>query len=307
MIVKLILCLNSVLNLVAAFDLKAPVYAQNARKEKATCHLNRYEVSQCMPDLSLASHDNDSHGDTAIIYDKIRKEEEFTVVCNFDTEQSTQIFLKFSPLVGVPSIIPIHVEVMILNSINKRSTMNDMNTNGSDGIWPSFRCLHRIDFLPAEPTKESTILKLITLQSVPGLIRHRILISSDHDDGDANSFKISTGNNKKDEGEKHYSIVQKERIDAIIGKKRFLDDTGVFDHHNERNDMKIDNSSSLNFVFEISNVGNTQVNCEAGNSIPIQIPEKIQILLEERKGKDLHLLFYNCYSFSLDVLKALKL
>ena len=69
------------------------------------------------------------------------------------SRDSLRVFLRFSPLIGGPKFLPLHVEV-ILNR-------NSDNT------------LYRFDFIPLKATDPSTLARLVTLQSVPGLLRSR--------------------------------------------------------------------------------------------------------------------------------------
>ena len=84
------------------------------------------------------------------------------------------IYLRFSPLIGGPRFLPAHVEVMLANE-----------STGS---------LHRYDFVPANPTDPKTLATLLTLRSVPGVLRCRVVdgpsstrqtVTADEDDEDA--------------------------------------------------------------------------------------------------------------------------
>lgn len=66
------------------------------------------------------------------------------------------IYLRFSPLIGGPRFLPAHVEVMLAHE-------------GS---------LHRYDFVPANPTDPKTLATLLTLRSVPGVLRCRVVDGS---------------------------------------------------------------------------------------------------------------------------------
>ena len=76
----------------------------------------------------------------------------------------SRFYLRFSPFVGGPAFLPIHVEVMFLDYtyVTKEDAPLEI--------------LHRFDFLPAYPNDKSTVLNLFSLQSVPGLVRHQILV-----------------------------------------------------------------------------------------------------------------------------------
>ena len=71
---------------------------------------------------------------------------------------SLNLYLRFSPLIGGPRFLPAHAEVIIANE-----------STGS---------LHRYDFVPANPTDPKTLATLLTLRSVPGVLRCRVVDGS---------------------------------------------------------------------------------------------------------------------------------
>ena len=93
-----------------------------------------------------------------------------------------QVFLRFSPLIGGPPI-PLHVEVILaederrdnIESKEEGSTIYVRKTNNlaSMAFLNTYRQLHRLDFLPKNPTEPSTVIRLASFQSVPGKLRHR--------------------------------------------------------------------------------------------------------------------------------------
>lgn len=235
-------------------------------------------------------------------------------------KNTTEIFLRFSPLIGGPSNIPLHVEVMMLKSaILRVCPFNDGNNNDNSQRETSIRCLHRFDFLPAEPTKMETIQKLISLQYVPGLLRHRILISGSgsKEDDHYDLKKIDIVCNDTENNmyyNKLSSIVPNERVNVLIGNNN--GDTHTDLKGDEENDF---DSSSSSLVFKIYNTSDSTSIAPAQSlkesSIDkkmiidnlIQIPQEINDLLDEKKKSELHLIFNNCYSFSWDVLQSLRL
>ena len=207
----------------------------------------------------------------------------------------TQFFVRFSPLIGGPNI-PLHVEVMMLKSITPCSRISDYD-NDSDETknidkTGNMQCLHRFDFIPLEPTKKSTIQKLITLQSVPGRLRHRILINEDMEDVSKNS-RIVTSNDDCNQ--------------IIVSNERLCELTRNYNCKNS------DESSSSSIVFQISNSSNrvmiSSKNYDDNDFVHdlVQIPPEIQKLFHEKKDVELNLLFYNCYSFAWNVLQSFKL
>lgn len=101
---------------------------------------------------------------------------------------TTHIFLRFSPLIGGPPFLPLHVEV-ILGTASNNSYAEFMDkkiyvrrTNNLSFLKEHATQLHRFDFLPMNPTDPSTISRLLTLRSVPAKVRHRIVQSSNNVD-----------------------------------------------------------------------------------------------------------------------------
>ena len=96
------------------------------------------------------------------------------------------VYLRFSPLIGGPAFLPLHVEVIVAledaNHANQQKLTQHMDTiyfrrtnKLSSTPFLSDSCqLHRFDFLPQNPTDSSTLASLATLQGVPGRVRHRI-------------------------------------------------------------------------------------------------------------------------------------
>lgn len=69
---------------------------------------------------------------------------------------SIGVHLRFSPLIGGPTWLPLHSSVVL-------STEDD---------------LHRYDFIPTKATDPETLARLLTLRSVPGIVRARSASSS---------------------------------------------------------------------------------------------------------------------------------
>ena len=100
------------------------------------------------------------------------------------SEGNVQVFLRFSPLIGGPPIPPLHVEVILAEGDKRK---DDIESNEDEGtiyisktnnlasmaILNTYRQLHRLDFLPQNPTDPSTVIRLASLQAVPGKLRYR--------------------------------------------------------------------------------------------------------------------------------------
>ena len=101
---------------------------------------------------------------------------------------NAHIFLRFSPLIGGPSFLPLHVEVII--AVEARNSNEEMNQNmntiyirrsnniSSTSFLKEQLVLHRFDFLPEKPTDPVSLSRLVTLRSVPARVRHRSYISN---------------------------------------------------------------------------------------------------------------------------------
>ncbi len=84
-------------------------------------------------------------------------------------DNSVQIYLRFSPLIGGPSFLPLHVEVILAPHAKKNHVISENNYGGKAA--PQF---HKFDFLPTNPTDPMTLLRLMTLRPVSGKVRHRV-------------------------------------------------------------------------------------------------------------------------------------
>ena len=104
-----------------------------------------------------------------------------TAVPNAD---DVQLFLRFSPLIGGPAFLPLHVEVILVDANINNDDGDDNDTveefltsqNNSEEVMQQQQYkqqIHRFDFLPAKPEDPSTIIRLISLQSVTGRVRYR--------------------------------------------------------------------------------------------------------------------------------------
>jgi len=72
-----------------------------------------------------------------------------------------EVWIRFSPLVGGPPILPLHSEIIL-----------KQETNGET-------IFHRFDFLPRDPTDPNTISQLLSFSSVPGEVRYRVCKDDD--------------------------------------------------------------------------------------------------------------------------------
>ncbi len=277
------IALASVLTFASSFELTA-TSLQNRRIPEG-CHSHGSQAFSSMSENVMVSRSaTGGSGEVDLLFNGGigRKGKSFN--------NPSRVYLRFSPLVGGPKFLPIHVEVMFLDYQEKDDT--------------PYEILHRFDFLPAHPNDERTIINLLSLRSVPGLVRHRILVSESNEKNvfDENiSFEGGTSNGQ-------IVSVPSERIAALIGKKDEFEG-GKFnrdcsgDGKSETDDV----TSAFNIVFQLSNMNVNDIKFTVKEGVvPVRIPQEVDILLEEKNGMELHLLFNNCYVFALDVLKSLK-
>jgi hypothetical protein len=119
------------------------------------------------------------------------------------SDRYTHICLRFLPLVGGPIFLPLHVEVIFVVDDDSTSTIASTHTHTMDTVYirnsnsfssiPFFNnsmIFHRFDFLPENPTDPSTLARLFTFQSVPGVVRCRSISQQNVDE----SMKITDRN-----------------------------------------------------------------------------------------------------------------
>ena len=132
-----------------------------------------YSVSMHGRYDSLQIHHRSYHRFISIntIFSHVAEEDVFAG--DFECNDSFHLYLRFSPLVGGPSFLPLHVELILvpvieynLNDRRQKKYTDIISTNKSFYI-------HRFDFLPENPRDQDTIVKLIQLQSVPANVRYR--------------------------------------------------------------------------------------------------------------------------------------
>jgi hypothetical protein len=88
------------------------------------------------------------------------------------TQTNYELFLRFSPLIGGPPFLPLHVDIILVPQISadpdKIEAVLKSATNENE-----YADIHRFDFLPENPTDPTTIVRLMLLQGVPGRVRYR--------------------------------------------------------------------------------------------------------------------------------------
>ena len=178
-----------------------------------------------------------------------------------------QVFARFSPLVGGPSLLPIHAEIMILDSDNS-SEISGIANNVDGGC----SVVHRIDFVPKDPEDPNTILKLLTMQNVPGTVRHRKFASG-------SSFQNRAFLNSDE-----INFVPKKRIERLLTT-----------------------NSSMEKVSIVFPLGEIILNEDQRLVDSVRSPRCIVEFVDKKNGMELNLLRNNCYSFALDILSCLKL
>ena len=111
-----------------------------------------------------------------------------------EANEGTSLFLRFSPLVGGPPFLPLHVEVLLvptLQHINLREQKRQIDAILKNATNNDYFDVHRFDFLPANPRDVDTIVRLLMLQAVAGNVRYRHLPAVQ------NGGAVKTGGNKR--------------------------------------------------------------------------------------------------------------
>jgi hypothetical protein len=191
------------------------------------------------------------------------------------SSSSVEVFARFSPLIGGVAIFPIHVEIMLLltddfhgtHGSKNSASLNTTNTTNKKAI------LHRIDFVPQNPQSAETILQLLSLQDVPGVIRHRILAvgMEPHEDGNL------------------LTSVSTDRLNSLLETKVSKLTTSI--------------------VVPLGKVLLDQQNQGGGRMMTTNNMSSIRDIIEsveDKNGSKLHLIRNNCYSFAFNILSNLN-
>lgn len=174
-----------------------------------------------------------------------------------------EVYARFSPLIGGPPFLPpLHVEVLIYDEEQSNNEDQDHSI-----------ILHRIDYVPKNPTDPNTILNLLMLKPVPGNVRHRIYLSKER----RTTMEQTTEDwNMADDTHTSIILVHKDRIQSLIQ----------------------DATISLCSITTSSTAGE--------DDFISKLAPSLNELLVEKKQRDLHLLHHNCYSFAYDVYTCIK-
>ena len=182
-------------------------------------------------------------------------------------------YVRFSPLVGGPRFLPLHVELMLQNA---QCRVEDTRTSIDSGLAnlsppqtissvPATKMLHRFDFLPENPSDPNTLFRLLTLRTVPGMVRYR-------------------------------------KKDVVAGGMSQLDARGftVFRQllFSEQNDLVI-SVGRLPLTCDIAGFEGIGIDSEVATAV--RFSEQYQ----DRQG-ELHLLRNNCLTFALELLGHLR-
>jgi len=115
------------------------------------------------------------------------------------------VFLRFSPLIGGPSFLPLHVEVIVAVDDSEKIKekmdtiyIRKVNNLSSTSFLKEPLELHRFDFLPVNPSSTSTLVQLLTLNGVPGKVRHRIYERISEESNNMQTEVIDTNTTNQD-------------------------------------------------------------------------------------------------------------
>lgn len=182
----------------------------------------------------------------------------------------SKVFIRLSPLIGGPTFLPVHAEIMLLESLDVGKLERTGEKSAALSPEKQLPCvLHRVDFIPLEPKDPSTLLKLSSFQDVEGLIRHRKFVG-----GDAKCL----------EEEEEITSVSTERIDSLLTSSVSIEKSSI-----------------------VMQLGTTNICAKERVMDSIGTPTCISNIVDEKRGIKLNLLRNNCYSFAWDVLSCLDL
>jgi hypothetical protein len=119
-------------------------------------------------------------------------------------EKRFQFFLRFSPLIGGPSFLPLHVEVILVPVIDRITVVeHGIETALNPAPNSEYFDIHRFDFLPENPREPATIVRLMQLQAVPGLVRYRCspALQTDDNKPETTSFQLDNRGDSGNQGE----------------------------------------------------------------------------------------------------------
>ena len=143
------------------------------------------------------------------------------------SSRNVKAYARFSPLIGGPTFLPIHIEVMILETMT-----DDLQMNSGNGSAKTL--LRRIDFIPKDAEKIETILKLVTFQNVPAIIRDRTLTYG-YDKDSEESLNILNP-----------MSVDFARIDALLQNRVSIEKTNFILH------LDIDGIGNIDYMKSLS-------------------------------------------------------
>lgn len=135
---------------------------------------------------------------------------EGSIDSNTESNDEVSLFLRFSPLVGGPPFLPLHVELILLptpKQINIQQRKQQLDAALKNASYNCFD-IHRFDFLPENARDTDTIVKLMKFQAVPGNVRYRYLPSEQNqligrastDRRDHELHPVTCGNTTRAEG-----------------------------------------------------------------------------------------------------------
>lgn len=88
------------------------------------------------------------------------------------SNSDSQLFLRFSPLIGGPALLPLHVELLLIPPTATRKEKENIEYVLKNATNQYFD-IHRFDFLPENPRDSDTIARLMQFHGVPGNVRYR--------------------------------------------------------------------------------------------------------------------------------------
>jgi len=216
------------------------------------------------------------------------------------------IYVRFSPLIGGPPLLPIHVEIMLFQ--HDATDTDGVNESVDEYNDINRMILHRMDFVPDDATNPETIGKLIGLQNVKGVVRHRAFISGhgrgiEYEDAQITSGSGGSGSSSGSKDGIVVREVSKERIKSFMASAASLDLS----------------SPKLNLVLPLGSIsvaasdttsmftnGDIDASHDDQSCHSARCPTSVVKLLQDKRQMELNLVSNNCYNFAYDLMECLR-
>eukprot|EP00565_Helicotheca_tamesis_P001043 CAMPEP_0185738894 /NCGR_PEP_ID=MMETSP1171-20130828/34123_1 /TAXON_ID=374046 /ORGANISM="Helicotheca tamensis, Strain CCMP826" /LENGTH=241 /DNA_ID=CAMNT_0028410279 /DNA_START=19 /DNA_END=744 /DNA_ORIENTATION=- len=205
--------------------------------------------------------------------------------------QSGNVFVRFSPLIGGPSFLPLHCEVLLL------APPPPANEEEENTIL-----IHRFDFLPKEPTRAETLSSLLSLQSVPGMVRQRTLNIP------SSSWKEIDRQNDNDDDDSPLLSMAFPVENAIQAAR--TSDTSTYDETTTEERFRRGYTFCLGRkqIRMIQSSNNAETSCSSLLSSPTEMISEAQSYSQtfQSQNGQLHILYNSCFNYAFGLIQNLR-